>query len=141
MKRIEGGYNDTALVGLDGLVGGIGRHVALAVGCHKDVRRSKQAIVQLIAARFPVANTIDAIPTVNYADFLTYNFEVTDTGLMIPRKTDYPFAHLLLFHDGGDEEGLEIKRIKDILDVEAKGMLQTLLIYEVRDQEGLMGLA
>ncbi len=139
-ERID--YNSFALSGLDSKLKEMcGKCDYTAVGCHRGVRRSRAAMGVLMAARMPLANNPMVSPSINYADFLDYKFEVGDFGLVIPDKTSFPFTRLVLFHDGGREERQQIRQIRQILDVEAKEVLNQLILAEVRDQEGLMGLA
>ena len=142
MKVEKISYGDIATRGLDLKIEELcGRGDFIAVGCHRGERRSGAAIRLLTAAGIPVANILQAKPAVNYEDFTGYRFTVSEDGLRVPGKTDMPFRHLILFHDGDKEEVVGIRKVREILAVEAQGALDTLVLAEVRDEEGLMGLA
>ncbi|MEK7166446.1 MAG: hypothetical protein AAB874_06590 [Patescibacteria group bacterium] len=135
-------YQDFALKGFDSCIKIIfPPHEFLAIGCHKGVRRSRVAAAMLFSSGYPVVNNMRIFPSICYADFLEYNFSVTDEGLSIPDKTISPFRNLLLFHDGGQEEIIQIRRIKQILKVEARGILDKLAFANVRDESSLIGIA
>jgi hypothetical protein len=135
-------YASIAIAGLENVVKEkLSRHDFMGVGCHRGERRSVAAIAVLDAIHAPIANSFHVFPTINYEDFLLSRFVVNKNGLSVPGKTDFPFRSLLLFQDGGHEEVEQIRQIKEILSVEAEGALDTFLIAEVRDEEGLMGLA
>ncbi len=139
LERLE--YGEFALHGFETKVQEIfGRAYFLGIACHKGERRAPTAARMLIAVGYPVANT-PRVPTLNYDDFLlNARFEVSDEGIMVPGKTDVSFGNLLLFHDDSEEELKALHRIKHILDVEARGVLQTLVFAHVRDEEGLLSI-
>ena len=137
MKTERTDYLAFALRGFDAeLRRLIPRNDILAIGCHKGVRRSRAAIGMLIPTGIPIANDPRVSPNINYADFLENNFTVTQEGLTVPEKTIYPFQSLLLFHDGSKEEIVQVRNIREILRVEASGILNALILAEQRDQEG-----
>ncbi len=138
-ERIE--YGEFALQGFESKINGIfGRADYLGLACHKGQRRAPTAARLLIAAGYPVANNPRVVPTLNYDDLTLVRFEVSDGGLIVPGKTDVPFANLLVFHDGSPEEEKALRTIKDRLDVEADGALNHLVFAYVRDEEGLLSI-
>lgn len=142
IPTIEISYTDIASRGLDGKVRDYGLdNDFLGIGCHKGFRRSVAAMLVLQYAQIPIANIPNKVPTINYDDFIKRKkFIVQADGLMIPGKTDYPFPYLMLFTDDSKEESVGIKKIREILDVEARGVLQYIILAHVLDQSGLLGM-
>lgn len=139
-ERVD--YSRISLIGLENVFRELTpRGDFLVTACHRGIRRSRAAMSLLMQMGYPIANNPRIIPSVCYSDFLDNNFSVDQNGIMVPGKTDYPFQVLILFHDGGREEKDLVKKIRRILDVEARGVLHKLILAEVRDQEGLFGLA
>lgn len=138
LERLD--YGEFALWGFEAKVQEIfGRRHFLGIVCHKGERRAPTAARMLIAAGYPVANNLNH-PTINYDDLLRVKFTVTDDGLLVPGKTDVPFGNLLVFHDGSSDEEKALKRIKELLEVEARGALDTVVFAYVRDEEGLLSI-
>lgn len=139
MERVE--YGAIAMRGFEMKVEELfGRTHFLALACHKGERRSPTAARLLTAYGYPVANS-RVVPSLSYGDFLDCRFVATGEGLMVPDKTEVPFGHLLVFCDGSKEEEASVRKIKALLDVEARGALDKCVIAEVRDQESLIGIA
>lgn len=66
---------------------------------------------------------------------------MSEEGFLVPGKTDMPFRHLLVFCDGSRGEEIGVRKIRALLAVEARGVLEKLVVGEVRDQESLIGIA
>ncbi|MDP1721609.1 MAG: hypothetical protein Q8L37_00200 [Candidatus Gottesmanbacteria bacterium] len=138
-ERIE--YGPIALLGLETVARNkFGRREFLGVACHKGERRAPTAVRLLIAAGHPVANKPEVIPTLNYDDLINVKFTVSEEGLIVPEKMDAPCRNILVFHDGSDEEEKALKDIKHWLDVEADGIVDTLVFAFMRDEEGLLSI-
>ena len=141
LEVISISYNDIASAGLDGLIRmGSGRDNGTGLACHKGLRRSVAGMHVLNSSSIPVANRLSVSPTINYADFLNYNFSTDDNGLSVPGKTDFSFRNLVLFHDGDKEEVCLSRKILSILDVEAYPNLARVFLAYVRDEDGLLGM-
>lgn len=138
LERLD--HGEFALLGFEAKVREIfGRRHFLGIACHRGERRAPTAARMLTAAGYPVANNLSN-PTINYDDLFMVKFTVTDDGLLVPGKTDVPFGNLLVFHDGSPDEEKALKRIKNLLDVEADGVLETVVFASVRDEEGLLSI-
>lgn len=130
-----------AVLGLETVVKqtcGNGDIVGLA--CHMGQRRAPTAIKLLYGAGYPVANILIVKPTVNYYDLLNRQFTITDEGLSVPGKTDLSFRHLWVFHDGSDEEEKALRKIRDTMKLEARGVLETIVFARVRDDGDLLSI-
>lgn len=139
IERLE--YGTFALHGFEAKVREIfGRTYFLGLACHKGERRAPTAARMLTAAGYPVASNPRVSPTLNYDDLINVRFEISDEGMIVPGKTDVPFGNLLLFHDDSEVEREALRKIKDLLDVEARGALHTLVFAHVRDEEGLLSI-
>lgn len=139
LERLD--YGAFALQGFEPKVREIfGRRHFLGIVCHKGERRAPTAERMLTATGYPVANTPHVVPTLNYEDLIDVKFVVTHEGLIVPGKTDVPFANLIVFHDGSVEEEKALRQIKNRLDVEADGVLEKLVFAYVRDEEGLLSI-
>ena len=139
LERLE--YGEFALWGFEAKVQEIfGRRHFLGIACHKGERRAPTAARMLTAMGYPVANTPHVVPTINYHDLCNVTFVTSEDGLMVPGKTDVPFGNLLVFHDGSPDEEKALRCIKDLLDVEADGVLETVVFAYVRDEEGVLSI-
>lgn len=132
--------NDVASRGLDGLVLSIAKDPVVATACHKGMRRSPAAAGVLTTAGIPIANDLKVTPTICYQDFIDRNIDSNNLGLIIPRKTVMPFDVLMLFCDDSDIERTELKKVLGILEVEAIGVLNAIVIAHIRDDSGVLDL-
>ncbi|MEK7544267.1 MAG: hypothetical protein AAB557_05325 [Patescibacteria group bacterium] len=141
MKTEHIEYGTIAILGLEAIAQKYcGRTEFTGLVCHRGERRAPAAVKLLIASGHPVANRPNVIPTLNYADLTDVNFDVTDEGIIVPKKMDAPCRNIMVFHDGSDEEERSLRCIKDRLDIEAKGAVDILIFAFMRDEEGLLSI-
>lgn len=141
LEVINISYSEIASNGLDGLIREkAGRDNGTGLACHKGIRRSIAGVHVLSSSGIPVANRQGVLPTINYSDFMNYNFTTDEYGLSVPGKTDFSFRNLVLFHDGDGEEVSLYRKIFSILELEAYPNLARVFLAYVRDEDGLLAM-